>query len=276
MISLNTIAESIETGLNANDKNIKFAIFTDAGEYKKAISTRTEKQRFTNGFLQSVSSSLVPTQSITVATQSVLLNIVVKLPFKETEKQIIDDHRAVLENYFGKYKTDLMPSDGKTYSVTWIGGFADTGTVEVRAGIGTSVSFSVSIQYSFIENGLNSSNCVFELDGNVIPYSMAQISRRPTVESNPYSNTDTESKNVATTELVGFEFQVPAQSGENPLASLLLRQVLFGNHRRHTLNATIGKETATYSVIFGESALAIQGIDNAGHKFSLISAASSV
>ena len=273
MISLSTIATSIKVGLNSNSKNIKFAIFSDAREYKKAINTRTEKQRFTNGLVQSTGSSIVPTQSITVATQSILLSIVVKLPDPEKDQQIIDDHRFVLENYFGKFTTEAMTDGGKTYSVSWVGAFADTGTVEVRPGIGTSISFSVSIQYSFIENGLNSANCVFLLDGNAIPYSLAQITRRPSVENNPYSNTDAVATNVVTAETVGFDFQVPAQDSNNPLAKLLLQQVLNGNRGTHTLLVKLGSETAIYSVKFGETALAIQGIDNAGHKISLIAAA---
>ena len=46
MITLNTFADAIEKGLNSNAYGLKFKIFSDAGNYKKAVKTRTEKELY--------------------------------------------------------------------------------------------------------------------------------------------------------------------------------------------------------------------------------------
>lgn len=276
MIALSTLAKAIQDGLNSNSKGINYVIHTDMGEFEKALKTRTEQKLFTNGIVEVVNSSIVPTQSITVATQSVLLTVVVQLPNPETDKEITEKHRSVLENYFAGVRVEPLVSEGVTYSVSSVGALANTGTVQVRPGVGTSISFTVKVQYSFIENGLNSSNCLFELDGMQIPYSMAQMTRSPVAESNPYSNTDGEAESVTTAERVGFDFQVPAQTTTNSFSSLLIQQILEGSHAEHTMKVTLGKETGTYTVIFGETMLAVEGVNNAGHKVSFVTSAPSV
>lgn len=89
MISLETLANQIETNLNLNSKGIKFRIFSDAGRFKEAIATRTEHERFTNGVLKVVDSAVVPTQTLTVATQSVLLEVVAELTTNIRRRQIL-------------------------------------------------------------------------------------------------------------------------------------------------------------------------------------------
>ena len=57
MIALETLAKQIETNLNLNSKGIKFAVFADMGKFKKAVSTRTEHEHYTNGVLKVIDSA---------------------------------------------------------------------------------------------------------------------------------------------------------------------------------------------------------------------------
>ena len=275
MISLETLANRIETNLNLNSKGIKFRIFSDAGRFKEAIAKRTEHERFTNGVLKVVDSAVVPTQTLTVATQSVLLEVGAELTFGKDKRGIMHDHRAVLDAYFTGVHEELISEGGESYSVSMTGAVADTGEPQIRPGIGESMTWFVRINYGFIENGLNSLNCSFTLDGVTVPYSSAVITNRPQAESNPYSDGEGVGKNVVTSRIRGFDFQVPAQSAENGLSEILLMSVLREDDKIHTLTATFGTVSQTYNVVFGQTDIVLQGADNAGHNISLLEAAPS-
>lgn len=273
MIALETLAANIEKNLNLNSKGIKFKIMSDAGKFRKALHTRTEHERYTNGLLKVVDSAIVPTQTLTVASQTVLLEIVAELTFGEDKAEIIRNHRAVLDAYFTAFRVELITDDGKSYSVSMTSSIADTGEPAIRPQIGESMTWTVRIDYGFIENGLNSSNCTFTLDGAVIPYSNAVMTLRPQVETNPYSNGDGVGKSVVTSYTRGFDFQVPAQSAENGLSEVLLLAVLDGDKTIHTLTVTFGSVSRTYNVIFGQTNIVLNGVDNAGQNISLLEAA---
>ena len=86
MITINSIAKTIEDGLNASAKayQFKFKIFVDAGQFKKAINTRREKMLFINSLLRVGDSSITPVQGITIANQSAVLEVCVPI-FKEEQ-----------------------------------------------------------------------------------------------------------------------------------------------------------------------------------------------
>ena len=274
MISLNTFAQAIEDGLNSNGK-IKFRIFADAAEYNKALKTRTEKTRYTNGVIREGTSTVVPAQSGLIATQSVQLELCVLLPSPETDEEILKSHRAVLDTYFQTFSTQLMTDEsGKEYSVGALYSLASTGDVQQRPGIGTSITFVISISYSYVEGGINSSKCKFTLDGLDLPYTSARIVRTPTAESNNYAKNNGRSTSVNTAYLRGFDFEIPLLAN-NP-ASQLVTQTLLGDeplNTIHTLVFDMNGATNTYLVVFGSDELNLRGIDNGGLTFSLVEAA---
>jgi len=274
MIALQTLAQTIENALNASQAaekaGIRYVIYSDAGKYKKALETRTQKQRM-------VGSSVVPTQSITVATQQASLEICVPLSRPAQDDETIALHRSILDNYFSAVKVQLIPDNGKAYSVSSTYSLADSGTIEQRPKVGSSYTFTVNIEYSFIEGGLSSYDCVFTLDGAQIPYTTATITRRPTAESNPYSNSSGQARNVNTATALSFDFQVPAQTAVNGLSEVILAQILAGDmNATHELTVALGANSHTYNVIFGQTDIVVTGVDNAGHNISFIEAAPSI
>jgi len=270
MIALQTLAQTIENALNASQAaekaGIRYVIYSDAGKYKKALETRTQKQRYTNGVLR-----------ITVATQQASLEICVPLSRPAQDDETIALHRSILDNYFSAVKVQLIPDNGKAYSVSSTYSLADSGTIEQRPKVGSSYTFTVNIEYSFIEGGLSSYDCVFTLDGAQIPYTTATITRRPTAESNPYSNSSGQARNVNTATALSFDFQVPAQTAVNGLSEVILAQILAGDmNATHELTVALGANSHTYNVIFGQTDIVVTGVDNAGHNISFIEAAPSI
>lgn len=276
MIAVKTLAYNLEIALNmaAKSSGIVYKIHADAGTYKRALRSRTGKQRYTNGVLTIVDSSIVPTQTMTVASQTAALEICVRLDDPKTDEETIAKHRAVLDGYFTD-KPSVQMTDG--YSVTATYALADSGTVEQRDGVGTSFTFRVNIEYSFIEGGLSSYDCVFLLDGVQIPYTSFHMTRNPTIDSTPYSDTAGNAGSVNTADMLGFDIQIPAQSVQNGVSEVLIDQLLDGSgNTSHVLTVQLGTHTRTYSVIFGQTDIVIEGVANAGHNVSLIVAAPTV
>ena len=273
MISLQTFAQAIEDGLNSNG-NIKFKIFADAGRYKDAFKDRTVKERYTNGVIRAGASTVIPAQSGLIATQSVQLELTVQLPSPATDEEILKSHRAVLDTYFQTYSTQLMTDEsGKKYSVSAVYSLAGTGAVEIRPHIGTSVVFTVSISYGYVEGGINSAACKFTLDGHEIPYTTARITRTPTAESNSFAENNGRSTSVNTAYLRGFDFEMPLLS-DNTVTAIVTNAMLKDSlNEHHTLVVDIDGDTTTYTVVLGTNELNLRGIDNGGITFSLVEAA---
>lgn len=269
MIPITSFAQTIQNGLNNNPYGIKFAVFTDASEYKDALITRTGKERYTNGIMRVGPSSVVPTRGVVVATQNVTLELLVQLPNPETDAQIITEHRAVLDGYFKQTSVQPYESDGKTYTVSALYSLAETGDVMVRPNVCTSITFTIEIEYSYVENGLNSNDCVFTLDGAPIPFTAAKITKSPDTQADAFADGAGKGMNINISFVRSFDFVVPSLS--TPLGEIILDQV-FGDalNTVHTLVAQLGDETHTYTVVFGQADAALEGISNVGHTISLI------
>lgn len=277
MLQISDFARTIQDGLNQNAYGIKFAVFTDEGTYEDALITRTEKTRFTNGLLRVGPSTIVPAQGLTVATQNATLEICAQLLDPDTDAEVVKSHRNALDAYFQQYSVQPIPekdADGntiKTYTVSALYSLADTGDVQVRDGVGTSIPFYVYIQFAYIENGLNSANCMFTLDGFPIPYTSAKITKTPMTQADAFSDSGGRGESVNLSFTRSFDFQLPAQSGADNLGSLIINELLGDNlNTPHTLVVTLGDITKTYNVIFGQTDISLEGINNAGHSISLI------
>lgn len=272
MIALATFAEAIESALNANTQGINFRIFADAGQYEKAFKDHTEKKRYTNGLIRVKSSAIVPVQGMEIATQQVSLELCAPLYDAEKDEEIAAAHRAILDAVFSQFTVQPIPENGKTYSVSTTYSLANTGTVQQRPPIGTSITFDVGIEYAYIENGLNSYDCVYELDGVVIPYTNASIGKVATTENNSYADTSGESLCFNTAFARSFDFQIPAQS--KGIGAQILGELL-GNDLNtvHTLTMRFADGgVKTYKVIYASSDMNVQGVDNAGHNVSFVEA----
>lgn len=277
MIEINDFAREIETALNANAYGIAFKVFTDEAEFQTAIKTPLSRKKFTNAIMRVGPSSITPTQGLTVATQSVAIEFCAALPNPDTDEEIVTAHRATLDGFFKKYTVSQMSgkdNDGNTvtYTVSALYSLAGTGDVAVRDGVGTSVTFNVSAEFAYIENGLNSNNCTFTLDGFTIPYTAAKITKSPTAQSDAFSDSNGKGESVNTSFVRSFDFQLPALNDKNGIGSLiidgLLGDELFGTHT--LVISIVGRIPKTYTVTFASTDITLEGINNAGHNISLI------
>lgn len=278
MIKIGTLVKQIENGLNANAQGITYKIFSDMGTFEKALKTRKESILYTNGVMQILSSNIIPTQTLYIATISAALTLCVQLDYPQDDKQIIDVNRAVLDEFFKSSTVQILEDEtGKKFTVSVNYSLASSGSAEFREIVGTSFTFDVVINYSFIENGLNSFNCSFALDGVQLPYTTANITRIPVMESNPYTGIGNSSaKNIPTSSALSFDLRIPATSG-NTASSAIMQFLIDGILTEiHTLTVELSGIKKDYTVVLGQTDIALDGIDNAGHSISFVEAANLV
>ena len=269
MITINSIAKTIEDGLNLSAKayQFKFKIFVDAGQFKKALKTRTEKTLFINSLLRVGDSSITPVQGITIANQSAVLEVCVPIFKEEQIDEVTTLFRNMLDGYFATYKVQSI--DGYTVSSTY--SLASTGTLEPRGVIGPSLTFYVNMDFAYIENGLNSANCKFTLDGFDLPYTAAKITKNPVAQSDALSNLGGKGTTVNTSFVRSFDFQIPAQSGNGGIGAIIMSEIKGGGlNTPHTLVVDMSGTQDTYNVVFGQTDISLEGINNAGFSISLV------
>lgn len=279
MIALKTLAKRIEDGLNSNTFGFSYAIHSDAGEYKKALNGRVaaQRKRYTNGCLQLVSSSVMPTQGLVVANETMRLEVQVQLFAIEPDANVIEAHRSILDAYFQAATKDvqMIPDEsGDVFSVSSTYSLANTGVVTQPSPIGSSITFIVMITYGMVQNGLNSSKFRVTLDGAEIAYSSFTIANVPTMEGVAYSNSLGAAKNISTATALSFNLQFPATTPPDAANNAVMDFLLDGDMLSiHTLAITAGEKQKTYQVVFGESNVTLELPKNAGYSVTLVEAA---
>lgn len=279
MISIATLAKNIQDSLNANDHGLTFEVFYDAGTFKESVKTRTSKIRYINCLLTINSSATVPIQGTIVASLNTTLTILAPLPHDpEKVKESVATYRDVLDDCFTGSSVQILTDNDKAYTVAITYAPADTGTFEIRPGIGSSLDFIVHIEYGYVENGLNSSDIEFTLDGNAIPYMSVTTSKMPTTETNAYSDASGKGGSRNSSFIHAFEFEMPTLA--NNAVSDTITNALFSDSMNgvHTLTVKANKnaEPVTYKVILGNINLNLEGVDNGKLTFSLIERANFV
>lgn len=202
MIDLSTLCEQIESRLNANTAGKVFKIFSDTGDYFKAVRAGNTVTESINGLAQVVQSSITPTQGLVVATQQVRLEFAFpveeyNIPLGEdgevvvkTVEEITEEVRGIYEEAFQTAYTEILTDGDKRFAITVMTYPMTTGERNQRQIIGDSMTLVAYLDFSLVEGGLSSFNCPIMLDGETLPYTALAIDRTPAAEANAYSDSD--------------------------------------------------------------------------------------
>lgn len=208
MIKFDTLVDEIQYRLNhaSNNSGVSFVIFTDTAKYRKALRTITNPNDYSkplNGVATVVSNEITPNQAgVLVSSQTVRVEICVPcLPtdntrtvdmnfanadrtgtFAEGNAEWIERVRAIIDGVTAGQWLKPFSDDDKNYTVTCAYTFANTGTRGSRLQTGDSITYSFFAYLNIIETGENSRADEFYLDGQIIPYVKANITRKQTTE----------------------------------------------------------------------------------------------
>lgn len=297
MISLATLCEQIQSKLNGNTEGKKFKIFSDTGDYFKAVRAGNTVTEYINGLAQVVQSSITPTQGLVVATQQVRLEFA--FPVEEyniplgtdetvtvkTVEEITEEVRDIYEEAFQTAYTEVLTDGGKTFAVTVMTYPMSTGERNQRQIIGDSMTLVAYLDFSMVENGLSSFNCPIKLDGVELPYTSLAIDRTPAAEANAYSNSDGVAKTRVLSTALSVQVLLPAVDNSAPwttIKSYLLNLPTQADkspaEQTHTLSICLGDSDTdgpvytNYTVFIAQTSLALNSGEYAGLTVNFVEA----
>lgn len=297
MIGLKTFAENLQTKLNNNLQGLTFAIKADTKEFEKSLRIGNTVKEYINGLLTLQSSDMSNlTDGQLFATIGCRLQVIFKLKGNESDEdtEIIDpDTNEVVEIIEGNYskiervrdalssafqtntQEVMTDSAGKNYLVCTLYQFIETGNREQVQILGDSMSFTAYISYMIVENGINTHDIVYTLDGKVIPFQTNTAYRTPTMDANvPANSPNGATKNLSSQSNFNVSFQLPAL--QNAITRAMFKWLFGGElNTAHLLNVSYLETTGAYTeknylVTFGENTASGETIKNVGQTMSLV------
>lgn len=273
MIDLKSLAEQITSTLNSGLENPLFKIFADTGDFIECVRAQDSNvvEETINGLLTITESEIVPVNGLSVATQSSRLEFIFPvgddaLYIEESVAEVRNHFAKAFENPLVWALTDGDDEEAKTYCVSVVGSIAATGTRGMVQPIGDSMSLVAWFRLAFIENGVNSYNCEVRLDGYKLPFTGFHMSRTAQLQGNAYSDTNGVSKARKLASSLTFEIQMP-QTTDEPQKALMC--LLDDDNATHELWLSISGFVRRYNVVFGDTTLSLEGVENAGIVFYL-------
>lgn len=295
MIELKELSEHIQNTLNNNTSGFTFKLHNDTGVYNEAVRSAIDYNEVTqiiNGVATITSTENSPTNDGRVIA-SMVVRCDFAIPLRDTEQDVYQatelnpegelvktgniNYLSALRSLFDKFAsqqiiTTIEDSNNNSYSVTAAFSYAESGTRAQRYGIGDSLTFVVYGYYNIIQNGENSRNYAFILDGQFIPYRSATLGRRPVSEADVYNGSKNGvAKSTSTASQLYVSLEVPAIVDR--FNEAVKDYVLEGeNNTVHLLTIKAGDKTKSYLVMFGDSFYNASGILNVGGTVSLVEA----
>lgn len=278
MIALKTLTEKINNGLNAlavaNNFPFVFAVKSEGGEYVPPKRAGNSVTAYINGVTHIVDSDVIPVQGTSVSMLTVQLDIAYPLPDDVMIESAIEPVRAILDAYFNQsFTQNMKDTSGKEITTAAYATIPSTGSIAQSTGPGLMCTFSCFVYYNFIEGGVNSGDVILTYAGVRVPYIDATITRVPVSASNPYSDTSGACEGVTESTALNIEFNAPTlKSEENALFSAYKAFLLSGDNAPQSITVLFEGQEYTYSVIFGTSALSLEGVKNGNSRITLIEA----
>lgn len=284
MIELNTLKNNVVAKLEAINQdfgyNYAFHIVADTGSYKKPVRINNTVTEYVQGVFSVVNSDVSElTGGVLYATQTCNLQIEISLPNHEDDREyngttIIGSGRKITEirNILDRLAQnndydEIEDTDGLKYLATVVYSFASGGQRNQIAQDGDSYTFSMFVYYSFVQNGINSRNVVFYLDGVPFPYQAVSINRAKTFDGNVYGKSNfSDVQNTPIQANWSGVFDIPLLKGgvyEHVINFLTADEPL---NTVHILTYTLGGKTYTKLVSIGEITLNAETIKNVALK----------
>jgi hypothetical protein len=295
MLQINDLSKHIESTLNNNLNGFTFKLHTDTGEYeaaRRSVIDYNDVTQIINGISTLTSVENSPTNDGSVIS-SMVMRCEFVIPMRDTEEDVYQQYvdgsnelvktgnvnyiaslRSMLDNFAqNQIFTTLEDSDKNSYTITAAFSYAESGTRAQRSRLGDSFTYVVYGYYNIIENGENSRDYVFVLDGQLIPYRSVTIGRRPISEADVYATTPYGvATSTSTASQLYLSLEVPAFISK--FNNSVKNYVFEGESNTvHLLSVKAGKDLIkSYLVMFGDTSYNASGILNVGGTVSLVEA----
>ena len=272
MIPLSEIVSQLNAGLNNNTAGITFNIVADSGEYIPPTRNLNNVTEYIQGAAEITDSDIVPVQGLVIVSETVNVEIGVAIDPDEPNTTSNEPIRNIISAYLSKPQvTQMTDENGNVYSVSMFGSQPTTGDLALRDNYGYSITYEFSIEYTFIENGINSYNVTIEFEGEAVPFTDFTITRTPVMDGGAFSNSNGTAKNYVAVTGLEISFSVPALT-DSVLTQEFISYLLTGTQAIYNISLGINGNTQSYNMIFAQSNASLSGVDNMGLSISLVEA----
>lgn len=188
--ALNKLVEEADnSNLNGLRDRYRFRIRTDAANYAKAERNGNTVTRYINGMLNIVESNLETTNGGKInATVSMILELAVPVVDDQDENgnlELVKTVRDLLNAHFSSNTFgSVVGTSGEAYNYGSQYSIPTCGERGVHPLLGDGVLFVVTLDYYFIESGINSRSIQLYIDGNRVEYEL--FGMRRTASTEPY------------------------------------------------------------------------------------------
>lgn len=226
MISLSQLAVMFEDGLNGilNNKELKFKIWADAGEYKPPVREGNSIIHEIVGNLR-ISTSANDATDLVMGVNGLSLDFIIPVLPPRTNSMQTEEKLAkikdgqypfvkyitnAINSYFQKAAvTSMRDERGFKYSVSFQAGTATSGTVALRPKYGNSIDMNVFIEVYFGQGSISSKSVKVYLDDSNIPFQTVRQGRTPVTERDVYAGTFT-SRGLHSSSAFAIDISMPA------------------------------------------------------------------
>lgn len=169
-------------GITVGNDTWRFAMLPDTGKFTPSVRTDNGVTRFIDINAQCVNSDIdTPKGGIVSADIDLALDLRVPI-LKKTDANgnelIVQQVRNVLDAYFAENKSGTITGkDGMTYVYGASYGFSTTGIRDIIPGLGDSIGFHVSAEFSLLQNGAAAELFSLKIDGYDIPFALLGFAR---------------------------------------------------------------------------------------------------
>ena len=280
MLTLNELKEKY-VDVILQSTGIPFAVFTDTGDFEKAVRDGNSVTEYVNGIFAVTSSSIenqgTDKEIVSISTE---IKFIVRVNDDSNADGSFDNvaqFREKLSAAFGAVppRFSVTGKDRKTYSVVAAYTLPSTGTREQRSILGDSFTYSCQIFFAYLKNSLNVGDINVAIDGKSVPFLAIGITRRPSIVANAFSGTTNgESKAYAENAALVIDLTIPAFVADSVS---ICTDYIFGisdANTPHNVVVSLGSGTGVKSLrrtmIFGESSTGGQGLETAMYTVSLV------
>ncbi len=280
MLTLDELKENYVNPILQNT-GIPFSVFTDTGDFEKAVRDGNTVTEYVNGIFSVTSSSIenqgTDKEIVSISTELKFIVRVNDDPNADGSFENVTQFREKLSAAFGAVppRFSIIGKDGKTYAVVAGYTLPAPGTREQRSMLGDSFTYSCQIYFAYLKNSLNVGDISVTIDGQSVPFLAIGITRRPSVMAALFSNsTNGESKAYAENAALTIDLTIPAFVADSVD---ICTDYIFGisdANATHNVVVTFGSgagaKTLQRTMIFGESSTGGQGLETAMYTVSLI------
>lgn len=274
MLSIETLREGYIVPV-LNKMGIPFALFTDTGDFEHATREGNTVSEPVNALFTVGNSSTEFAGDEKIVAIPTELKFLVRVNDEYNPDGSFDNivqFRNALSQALDEMGNKFqLTEDEKTYTVVAVYTFPSSGTRQQFSATGDSFTFTCTVYFTYLSNAINASDIKIKIDGESVPFMSIGFSRRPSIAANLMSE-NTTGESVAYAENTAFSIDLILPAFVSTLSDVISSYILgtVPANAPHLVSINYNGKVVGKTMIFGESEIAAQGIENASYKISLV------